>query len=195
VSCHEPVLEGAFADLSLVNDATILLRDMAGDAATNAASRVKPSSDDLAQIDHPATDNTWHDTPDLSKDTLKNRLQTVYKGDPKEDVQAAAAQGVSAAHPTGSSDPNALAETAATEQRTGATMGIDSQGGVATAANTLQQRANVNLDAETQEKAKSKAQELRARTKEYLSKKMPQERRDQTVWRLKVRHFLPRDEL
>ncbi len=53
--------------------------------------------------------------------------------------------------------------------------------------NTAVQRVNENLDDETKEQARSRAKEMRARTKEYLSKKMPEERREQTIWRLKVR--------
>ena len=70
----------------------ILFRDMAGDAATNAAARVKPSHEDLAQLDRPAQDNTWHDTPNINKDAIKGKLQGAYKGNPKEDAKAAAVQ-------------------------------------------------------------------------------------------------------
>ncbi len=73
-----------------VSDATILIKDMAGDAASNVANRVRPSPDDLAQMDSPAEDNVWHDTPDLSKDNVKKQLQSAYRGSPKEDAQAAA---------------------------------------------------------------------------------------------------------
>ncbi len=174
-----------------VNDATILIRDIAGDAATNAASRLKPSSDDLARIDAPAADNVWHDAPDFSKDNLKKQIQGVYKGEPKEDAQAAVAAGTSSAHPTGSADPNSLGTVAGHDQQTGTSSGIDTLGGVSAAANTAIQRADANLDEEAKEKARTRAQELRAKAKEYLSKKMPEERRDQTIWRLKVSLLSP----
>lgn len=160
-----------------MSDATILLRDMAGDAATNAAARVKPSHEDLDQIDRPAQDNTWHDTPQFNKAALKDMAQGVYKGNPKEDAKAAATQGTSTAHPSGSSNPQDLA---------GAPSGLDAQAGAYSAANTLQQKVDENVDDETKEKARAKKEEYRARAKEYLRKKMPQERRDQTIWRLKV---------
>jgi hypothetical protein len=151
----------------LLKDATILLRDMAGDAATNAAARVKPNEEDLAQLDHPAQDNTWHDAPDMSKNGMKGRLQGHYKGNPKEDARAAVAEGTSGAHPSGSSDPRDLASTAAT------------------AKDALKRNVNENVDDETKEKARAKREEYRERAKNYFSRKMPQERRDQTVWRLK----------
>ncbi|KAI1085477.1 hypothetical protein F5B20DRAFT_567469 [Whalleya microplaca] len=147
----------------LLNDATILLRDMAGDAASNAASKVKPSSEDLAQIDHPAEDNTWHEAPKISKDAVKSQLQSVYKGNPKEDAKSAAASGVDTAR-----QPEARA--------------VD---GVQTTQGTVSERLKTSADPETRKAAKETAEQYRARTKEYLSKKIPQERRDQTVWRLK----------
>jgi len=150
---------------------------MAGDAATNAAARVKPSHEDLDQIDRPAQDNTWHDTPQFNKAALKDMAQGVYKSNPKEDAKAAAAQGTSTAHPSGSSNPQDLA---------GAPSGLDAQAGAYSAANTLKQKVDENVDDETKEKARAKKEEYRARAKEYLRKKMPQERRDQTIWRLKV---------
>lgn len=63
----------------LLSDASVLFRDMAGDAASKAADRVSPSADDLARIDEPAPDNTWHDKPDFSKDNIKKQAQQVYK--------------------------------------------------------------------------------------------------------------------
>ncbi|KAK0722447.1 hypothetical protein B0T26DRAFT_674145 [Lasiosphaeria miniovina] len=171
----------------LLKDATILIRDMAGDAATNAAARVKPSNEDLSQIDKPAEDNTWHEAPDFqkSKETMKSKVQRVYKGNPKEDAKAIVNEGTSAAHPSGSSDPRDLASAAAQDRQIGASSGVDTQGSAYAAADTAKRRVETNLDDETKEKARTKADEYRARTKAYFSKKMPQERRDQTVWRLK----------
>lgn len=169
----------------LLKDASILLRDIAGDAASNAANRVRPDQDDLARIDAPAQDNVWHDTPDLSKDTMKQQFQSVYKGNPKEDIKDAANAGVSTAHPTGSTDARGLAETAAHDQRTGGASGINATAGASNAINTGLQRLDDNIDDETKDKARQKKEEYRVRTKEYLKKKMPEERRDQVIWRLK----------
>jgi hypothetical protein len=116
---------------------------MAGDAATNVAGRVRPSEEALASMDAPAEDNTWHDTPDLSKANIKQQLQSTYK--PGANRSGAAAD---------PADSAAAAEDAV---------------------------------AEASDVAKAKAQEQRAKTKEYLRKKVPEERRDQIIWRLKVR--------
>ena len=50
-----------------MNDATVLLRDIAGDAATKAATKINPSEEQLAQLDKPAEDNTWHEKPDFNQ--------------------------------------------------------------------------------------------------------------------------------
>ncbi|KAI1636287.1 hypothetical protein F4809DRAFT_392866 [Biscogniauxia mediterranea] len=147
----------------LLNDASILLRDMAGDAASNVASKVKPSEDALAQIDRPAEDNTWHDAPDFSKETVKAQLHTIYKRSPAEDAKAAATSGAETAQqPSGTATDAAQATQAEASDR-----------------------LKANVPPETQEALKKSAAEYRARVREYLAKKVPRDRRDQTVWRLK----------
>lgn len=163
-----------------------MLRDIAGDAATNAAARVRPSQEDLQQIDAPAADNTWHEKPDLSRDQVKSKFNDFYKGNPKEDAKHVMGEATSAAHPDGSANPRDLAGPAARDARTGANSGIDAQKGISAAANTAQRRFDQNFDDETREKAKNKKEEYKARTREYFQKKVPQERREQTIWRLKV---------
>ncbi|KAK3940348.1 hypothetical protein QBC46DRAFT_364132 [Diplogelasinospora grovesii] len=169
----------------LLQDATVLFRDMAGDAASHAAARVRPSHEDLAQIDRPADNNTWHDAPDFSKDNMKQQFNSLYKGNPKEDAKGTLAQATQAAHPSGYSDPRDLASTAAHDRQTGQSSGVDAQAGISAAVNTAQKKADANMDDDAKETARAKKEEYRNRTKDYLKKKMPQERRDQTIWRLK----------
>lgn len=170
----------------LLQDSVTLLRDVAADAATNAAGKVRPADEDLSKIDHPAPDNTWHDTPDFSKENLKKQAQGVYKGNnPKDDLRDAAGNATQAAHPSGSNDPHDLAATAAQDRAQGTQSGVDARSGLSAAKNTLQQRVDANVDDDTKESAKQSAEEYRRRTKEYLKKKMPEERREQTIWRLK----------
>lgn len=59
----------------IVNDAVILLRDIAGDAASNAATKLKPDEDALAQIDKPAEENVWHEKPNISKEQIKSQMR------------------------------------------------------------------------------------------------------------------------
>lgn len=168
----------------LLNDATILIRDIAGDAASNAANKINPNEDDLAQIDKPADDNTWHDVPDMSAGNIKKQVKSTYsKQTPlhQEDLKVAAGDANQAAHPDGSRDPTDTAALAQREQQQGINSGVDGQAGAQNAASTLKQRASENVPEETKEKGRK----TREQTKNYLSKKMPQERREQTIWRLK----------
>ena len=167
-----------------VSDATVLLRDIAGDAAQNAANRVNPSKDQLAQIDRPADDNTWHDVPDMSRDNLKNQMRgQVDKQKPfsRSDMRDAAGDATQAAHPSGSRDPNEAADLAARDQRYGTDSGVDAQSGARAGMQNLQDRASQNVPEETKDRARQAA----GQTKGYLQDKFPQERRDQTVHRLK----------
>ncbi|KAK1722223.1 hypothetical protein BDP67DRAFT_485042 [Colletotrichum lupini] len=169
----------------LLKDATVLIRDMAGDAATNAAQRVRPSGEALQDIDRPAEDNTWHDAPDFSKENFKKQAQGVYKGSPADDAREVLAAGTQAAHPNGSQNPHDLAATAARDQQQGTNSGVNAQSGINAARDVIQKKYNENVDGETKEQARQRKEEYLRRSKEYFNKKMPQERKDQTIWRLK----------
>jgi hypothetical protein len=135
---------------------------MAGDAATNAASKVKPSQDALSQIDHPAEDNTWHDAPSFSKENVKSQINKFYKGDAAQDAKSMASETEQVArNPDGTLDTQA-------------------------AANSFAQKIDAKIPDETQDAAKKQAAVYRQKTRDYLNKKMPRERREQTIWRLKV---------
>ncbi|KAI9827828.1 MAG: hypothetical protein M1832_004317 [Thelocarpon impressellum] len=172
----------------LLSDATILIRDMAGDAAQNAAGRVNPSQDRLAQIDRPADDNTWHEVPDLSRDNLRNQAKGQFnkqKPFDQNDVKAAAGDATQASHPGDSRDPADAAALAAQDQQRGTASGVDASAGVSAAANTLRDKAAQNVPDDTKDRARDTANKTRDQTKNYLSNKMPQERREQIIWRLK----------
>lgn len=63
---------------NIVTDATVLLRDIAGDTAQKAAGSVKPSEEQLSQLDQPAEDSIWHEKPELSKDQIKSQMKSQY---------------------------------------------------------------------------------------------------------------------
>lgn len=151
---------------SLVSDASLLIRDMAGDAAANAATKVKPSEEKLNQLDMPADDNTWHEAPNLSKDNIRSQLQSVYKSNPSADARDAANTTIEGARqPDGTLDP---------------------QAGFQAGTGAVSQQIDANVSDEDRETAKKAAAEYRRRAREYLNRKVPQERREATVWRLKV---------
>ncbi|KAM3531466.1 hypothetical protein NHJ13051_000758 [Beauveria bassiana] len=152
----------------LLKDSTVLFRDIAGDAASNAAGRVRPSEDDLAQIDQAAEDNTWHEAPKWNKEDLKKQAQGFYKGNAKQDAQEVAENVKSAAAPSSGDarDANVAA-------------------GHETAKSSLKQKLDKNVDPETQENIKAKKEEQRRKAREYFDKKMPAERKEQIIFRLK----------
>jgi len=95
----------------LLKDASILFRDIAGDAAQKAATKVNPTDEELAQIDHAAEENTWHDVPDFSRDNITNTVKSKYneqKPVGRGDISRAAGDATQAAHPSGTRDPAAV---------------------------------------------------------------------------------------
>lgn len=157
----------------LLKDSTILLRDMAGDAAVNTATKIRPSEDQLQQIDRPADDNTWHEKPDLSKDNLRKQVRDVYGGSPKKDAQDVAEAGANAGnvnlHDPAANDPQQVDHLAA-------------QGA---ARNVASQKIGDRVDPEMKKNAKELNEAYRLKVREYFNKKMPQERKEQVIFRLK----------
>jgi hypothetical protein len=160
----------------LLSDATVLLRDIAGDAAQNTATKVKPGEEQLSQIDRPAEDNTWHEVPDLSKQNLQGQLKQASPFS-KKDAEKAAGDVTQAAHPEGSRDPADVANRGAHEAQTGQPTGLNAQGALGEA----KQQVSANIP----EEDKDRARRQRERLNNYLKGKMPEERREQTIWRLK----------
>ncbi|KIW03775.1 uncharacterized protein PV09_05078 [Verruconis gallopava] len=168
----------------LLNDATILLRSIAGDAATKTASKVHPGEERLNQIDEPAPDNTWHDVPDLTPANLKKQAKAIYderKPFSSKQVEEAAREASAAAHPDGSTDPAGTAQLAARDQQQGTSSGVDAVAGANAAFDKLRTEASNNVSEDTKDQARN----YKARTQNYLQSKMPKERREQTIWRLK----------
>ncbi|EHK48657.1 hypothetical protein TRIATDRAFT_236801 [Trichoderma atroviride IMI 206040] len=168
----------------LLKDASVLLRDMVGDGAMNAANKIRPSDEQLSQMDEAAPDNTWHEKPDLSKEGFKNQARTLYKGDVKQDAHDAVA-----ATALGGATPQARMDQAGSLHPPGGgainTTQLSQNTSADAAKAVVNEKLDKNLDNDLQEKAQTRNEEYRRRTREYLKKKMPQERRDQVVFRLK----------
>ncbi len=167
-----------------MSDASVLLRDIAGDAAQKTATKINPSEDSLNQIDEPADDNTWHDVPNMSASSLKAQARDQYnkqKPFSRNDLQNAAGDATQAAHPSGSRDPADAAMLEADSRDQGTDSGMDPSAGANTAAGNLRSQASANVPDETKDKARG----ARDRTRNYMSSKVPKERRDQTIFRLK----------
>ena len=167
-----------------MSDASVLLRDIAGDAAQKTATKINPSEDRLNQIDEPAADNTWHDVPDLSAGSLKSQARDQYnkqKPFSRGDVQNAAGDATQTAHPGGSRDPADAAMLEADARNQGTGSGMDPQAGANAAIGNLRGTASENIPDET----KDRARDARNRTSDYMKSKVPKERREQTIFRLK----------
>ena len=167
-----------------VSDASVLLRDIAGDAAQKTATKINPSQDALSQIDDAADDNTWHDVPNMSPANLKAQARDQYnkqKPMSRNDLQNAAGNATQNAHPSGSRDPADAASREADARQQGTDSGMDPRGGAYAAKDTLMNTASANVPDETKDQARN----ARDRTQNYMREKVPKERRDQTVFRLK----------
>lgn len=152
---------------------------MVGDAAANTAKQVKPSDEQLSQIDRPAEDNTWHEAPDLSKDNLRSQVQSrvpLQKKEAQEEAKAATGDATRAAHPEGTRDP---AQAAQDHQQ--GTAGVDAKKGGEVGAKNMKNRFADRMDDEQREKMR----QYREKTNNYFKEKVPKERRDQTIFRLK----------
>lgn len=137
-----------------MSDATVLIRDIAADASQKAANQVRPSEEQLSQIDAPAEENVWHEKPNLSKEEVKSRLKQKTVGftwlvlddahilKPLQDKSSA-----------------------------------DSPPGGEGAEGTD--------DASVTPSEQSRRKKYANQTKEYLEEKIPKERREQAIWRLK----------
>lgn len=168
----------------LLSDASVLLRDIAGDAAQKTATKINPSEDALNQIDEPADDNTWHDVPNMSASSLRAQAKDQYnkqKPFSRSDVQNAAGDATQNAHPSGSRDPADAAMLEAESRDQGTDSGMDPNAGANAAAGNLRSQASANVPDETKDKARNG----RDRTVNYMREKVPKERRDQTIFRLK----------
>ncbi|EED14903.1 conserved hypothetical protein [Talaromyces stipitatus ATCC 10500] len=156
----------------LLSDAVVLLRDIAGDAASKAATKLRPDENALSQIDQPAEENVWYEKPDINKDALKAQFK-----EQTDRLKPAANAATSSA--TGGREDAPVSE-------------IDARAGASAVKETLQQSAERNVPPEDREQAQRIRDQAQAvsseysnRTKEFLASKMPPERRDQVVWRLK----------
>lgn len=127
---------------------------MFSDSAQKAAGLMRPSQEEMAQIDKPAEDNVWHAKPDISKGAIKSKTRG-RRESPRRD------SGIAGGHTID-------------EQDTSGPVGTSGDAG-----------ASSDIAGEVAEKSNQRGRELADRTKNFLAQKMPQERREQTLWRIK----------
>lgn len=120
----------------------------------------------------------------MSRDNLRNQARSQFnKQKPlsRDDAKNAAGDTTQYAHPSGSRDPADAAGLAAQEQRYDQDQGVDAAGGAKQGLSNLRNTASENVPDET----KDRAREYRNRGQDYLREKLPKERREQSIWRLK----------
>ncbi|KAG8412054.1 hypothetical protein J3459_016046 [Metarhizium acridum] len=112
--------------------------------------RIRPSEEQLGEMDRAAEDNTWHDKPDFSKENLRKQAKGIYGGSPKKDAQDIANSTTNAALP----------------------QGVDS-GRVDTVAaqSAVQQKVDEKIDPETKEQIKKSKEEYRRRAKDTSTRR------------------------
>lgn len=116
----------------------------------------------------------------MSRGNFKNKISSKAPFGKKE-VEQAVGDASEAAHPSGERDPAATADIAAHDQQQGTSSGVDARAGASAGLDTLKSHASENIPDEKKDQTK----EYKDRTQNYLKGKMPQERREQTIWRLK----------
>ncbi len=120
----------------------------------------------------------------MSRDNLRNQARSQFnkqKPFSRDDVKNATGDATQNAHPSGSRDPADAAGLAAQEQRYDQDQGVDAAGGAKQGLSNLRNTASENVPDET----KDRAREYRNRGQDYLREKLPKERREQSIWRLK----------
>ena len=120
----------------------------------------------------------------MSRENLRNQARSQFnkqKPFSRDDAKNAAGDATQSAHPSGSRDPADAAGQAAQEQRYDQDQGVDAAGGAKQGLSNLRNTASDNVPDET----KDRAREYRNRGQDYFREKMPKERREQSIWRLK----------
>ena len=170
----------------LLEDITLLGRDMAADGANKVTSKLRPDQDRLDRIDEPAPDHQWHETPP-SLGELKDQAKSKFQGasgqaqDDANAVKQDAARGA-----TGQSDAETAARRAADEHANQTSRSdVDQQAGGSAGLQSAKDRISEKIPDEHKQKAQEVKESNKQQAKDYFKQKVPQERRDQAIFRLK----------
>lgn len=170
----------------LLSDIGLLARDMAADAGSKATGKIRPDKERLEQIDEPAPDHTWHEAPPSfgeMKDSVKSKAQGARDSAQQEadGVQRDAAHGA-----TGQSDIKEAGRRAVDEHANQTSRSdVDQNAGASAGMSSAKDRVSNAIPDEHKEKAKQVKEDTKNQTKDYLKEKIPEERRDAAIQRLK----------
>jgi hypothetical protein len=170
----------------LLSDVSLLARDMVADAGAKATSKIRPDEDRLKQIDEAAPDHQWHESPPSLgelRDQVKSKTQSAKNQaqEQSDGVQRDAALGA-----TGQSDPKEAGRRAADEHANQTSRSdVDQKAGAQQGVQSAKDRVSNVVPDEHKDKARQVKEDTKNQTKNYLNDKIPRERRDQTIDRLK----------
>ncbi|KAI0999577.1 hypothetical protein K3495_g8621 [Podosphaera aphanis] len=141
----------------LLKDTSIILRDITSDTAQKAVNFVNPSNEEMMQVDDAAASSTWHDIPRINGGKLKETLRS-------------STSGRNAFRPATSS----------------------SQGGSIQSESGFNVRIPGNDMSDVTDDSPHNSSDVRAggfgkldKTRSYLSGKLPPQRREKTIFRIK----------
>jgi len=171
----------------LLSDVTVLGRDVAADAAQNAANKARPHEDSLRNADEPGPDSQWIG-PDGEKRGPHDRVPDTGIGakvdqakQKKEEVKQDARQ--QAEEQRQRSEQRANNEVDPNNREQQQQVAREEAGGAADRAKGL---ANKHLpDSMNRDNLRGTAQNQVNQTKDYFKDKFPEERRDKFIYRLK----------
>jgi Family of unknown function (DUF5923) len=177
----------------LLEDSTLLIRDMMADGAAKATQKIRPDQDRLEKIDEPAPDHTWHEAPPSigqMKDNLTSKVKGAQSqaGDGQNQGQQEA-RGIAedaSRSATGQKDPQEAGRRAADENVNQTSRSdVDQAAGLSAGLQSAKDRIADRIPEEHKEQARQMHEANKQQAKDYLSDKISQERRDKAIFRLK----------
>ena len=145
---------------------------------------MNPSEEQLSQIDQPAEDNTWHEKPDFSNVKQQIRDRVPSKEQAKQEAKEAAGDVSQSAHPQGVRDP-ASPDAPSIDRQQAAAESTDPNQSARQGGQVGKEHAKSKIGGRFTEDEKQRMREYRERTNNYFKEKVPKERRDQLIFRLK----------
>jgi hypothetical protein len=144
----------------LLEDMSLLLRDMAADGASRATQKIRPDQERLDKIDEPAPDHTWYEAPPSVRE-MKESMKSQFRSAQDQTQQASGIVNDASHSATGQSDAQEAGGPAADEN--------------------ANQSPHDDID-----QTRDAAYNTKSQIKNYLKRKiLPHERRDKTIYRLK----------
>lgn len=162
----------------ILSDSQYILRDVLADGAANAANLARPDEEKLAQVDHPAPADVFHDA-----EGTKGPNDSIANPSEAEQIKNAANSAQDKATEIGNVAANHV-DKSANQLSAQADAGANKDEVASQAASQAKSLKN-KIGNLIPEQHKEKVDEHVAKTKDYFKQKFPEERRNQFIYRLK----------